>query len=884
MAPRGACAVGGLVARRGALRAARRPAARSSARHPRGARGDPHAADRAAVAGGARARNIPPRLDAVVAQGARARPPAALRRHARVRCGAAAARRRARRRAHRRRAGAARVGAARSSSPASARWRLFAAVASWALPRAPAAAAAATVTAAPPPRPEPPSVSVTSTRRITFDPGCEEYPSFTPTGARSCSTASWRTTTSSVRSTSASGTTRRLTHEPGWDYGGAVSPDGKWIAYVHTSDAGREIRVLPIEGDRAGAPSGWGCRGRDFPSWTHDGAVLVGEGEEILRFRLDTEGAHKETTGAPAVGRGRPLRRAVRRRQSGRAVAAAVRGQRRGHRRDWPRRSAARGRDAAARLDRAPRRAVAARLLLRAPSRQRQRAGAAQLRRRGRDGTGRRHAGERHQHLARRQAAGLFDVPRVERDRAPAVPGKPPAADDRGKLARHLAGARRRSARDCSRAIARARCRCGCSIVKTRESRPLGGGVVVATRRSRPTASGWRTAAAPSPGSTSMPVGRRRRHAPDRGPADGEPQFSFDGKTIVFESTRRARRRARLRGAGRGRQRRVRLSPAGALSPAASPTEDRVVFVLPTEHGRVLMSTTLEGARRRRWCRRCRRATGSTRASRATARSCWWCARPPRWSRSSSAAGRPRGLQVGARRHRRGDLRARRGRADRVGAAVERRPVARRGDLPLTDAIIRRATPADAVAVATIQVHGHRWAYAGLLPQPASDPEWIAQRTEVWRRLLADAPPRQGFLALRARAHRLRQRRSLRRARRCRRRRASCSRSTSSPTSSAPASAARWPLAPSPSCAPAASAAPSCGCSRTTRARAASTSAPAGPSTARATTDERDGHLRHELRYRREPIDCALTGSGRPCRSSATRGARSWRPSPARAP
>ncbi len=37
------------------------------------------------------------------------------------------------------------------------------------------------------------------------------------------------------------------------------------------------------------------------------------------------------------------------------------------------------------------------------------------------------------------------------------------------------------------------------------------------------------------------------------------------------------------------------LSPAGALSPAASPTEDRVVFVLPTDQGRVIMTTTLDG-------------------------------------------------------------------------------------------------------------------------------------------------------------------------------------------------------------------------------------------------------------------------------------------------
>jgi len=54
---------------------------------------------------------------------------------------------------------------------------------------------------------------------------------------------------------------------------------------------------------------------------------------------------------------------------------------------------------------------------------------------------------------------------------------------------------------------------------------------------------------------------------------------------------------------------------------------------------------------------------------------------------------------------------------------------------------------ADAGAVATIQVHGHRWAYAGILPQPASTEEWIAHRTEVWRRLLAPEDPGRAFIA-----------------------------------------------------------------------------------------------------------------------------------------
>lgn len=61
--------------------------------------------------------------------------------------------------------------------------------------------------------------------------------------------------------------------------------------------------------------------------------------------------------------------------------------------------------------------------------------------------------------------------------------------------------------------------------------------------------------------------------------------------------------------------------------------------------------------------------------------------------------------------------------------------------------MIRRATAADAQAVATIQVHGHRFAYAGILPQPASTEEWIARRTEAWRSQLAPDHARHTFVA-----------------------------------------------------------------------------------------------------------------------------------------
>ena len=62
----------------------------------------------------------------------------------------------------------------------------------------------------------------------------------------------------------------------------------------------------------------------------------------------------------------------------------------------------------------------------------------------------------------------------------------------------------------------------------------------------------------------------------------------------MFESTRErggARVYAVAVGGGAVRA----LSPAGALTPAASPAEDRVVFTLPSDKGRVLMSMKLAG-------------------------------------------------------------------------------------------------------------------------------------------------------------------------------------------------------------------------------------------------------------------------------------------------
>src|SRR5881398_2402612 len=51
---------------------------------------------------------------------------------------------------------------------------------------------------------------------------------------------------------------------------------------------------------------------------------------------------------------------------------------------------------------------------------------------------------------------------------------------------------------------------------------------------------------------------------------------------------------------------------------------------------------------------------------------------------------------------------------------------------------VRRATPADALGIAEVNVASWRGAYAGLLPQPFLDSLSVESRTGQWRRQLED--------------------------------------------------------------------------------------------------------------------------------------------------
>ncbi|MCC6995888.1 MAG: serine/threonine-protein kinase [Deltaproteobacteria bacterium] len=125
-----------------------------------------------------------------------------------------------------------------------------------------------------------PQPVVTQSRRLTFDPGCEEYPAFTPDGQRVVYDGLWDGDYEVIALEPASGRKVRLTHSPSWDYSAVVSPDGKQVAYIHQG-AEEEVRVGSLEGDEVSPPVTLG-RSWGLPAWTRSGDVLVGTDRELV--------------------------------------------------------------------------------------------------------------------------------------------------------------------------------------------------------------------------------------------------------------------------------------------------------------------------------------------------------------------------------------------------------------------------------------------------------------------------------------------------------------------------------------------------------------------------------------------------------------------------
>jgi Tol biopolymer transport system component len=117
------------------------------------------------------------------------------------------------------------------------------------------------------------AIAVTSSRRLTFDPGCEEYPHLHPDGRRVVYDGLVGNDYELMQLDVETGEKQQLTETPGWDYASSLSPDGTKVAYVHEDTATRTLRVLDLASKTSrdlGAIHG-------YPSWTAEGALLVGD-------------------------------------------------------------------------------------------------------------------------------------------------------------------------------------------------------------------------------------------------------------------------------------------------------------------------------------------------------------------------------------------------------------------------------------------------------------------------------------------------------------------------------------------------------------------------------------------------------------------------------
>jgi serine/threonine-protein kinase len=136
---------------------------------------------------------------------------------------------------------------------------------------------------------------VENPRRVTFDPGCEEYPSFFPdeetvlfdksVGDRS------HLFTKNLRTQEE----RQLTTSPKWDYAATLSPDGTYVAFLRLDDTlTTQLLHLP-----SGTLENLGP-GQTRPSFHEDGrSVWLGAGPTVQRVDVRSR-AVLETIDAPA--------------------------------------------------------------------------------------------------------------------------------------------------------------------------------------------------------------------------------------------------------------------------------------------------------------------------------------------------------------------------------------------------------------------------------------------------------------------------------------------------------------------------------------------------------------------------------------------------------
>ena len=134
---------------------------------------------------------------------------------------------------------------------------------------------------------------VRSVHRLTYAPGCEEYPSFASSDGAIVFDGEVDGAQQLFTFDIASGTTRQLTLGPGAHRAALVSPDGRRMAYEHQLDGPRELRLKRLDG--TGDERTLGPGSTMGGSWLDDRRLaLIAKSGAVLVLDVEAPGATPE--------------------------------------------------------------------------------------------------------------------------------------------------------------------------------------------------------------------------------------------------------------------------------------------------------------------------------------------------------------------------------------------------------------------------------------------------------------------------------------------------------------------------------------------------------------------------------------------------------------
>jgi TolB protein len=133
-------------------------------------------------------------------------------------------------------------------------------------------------------------------RRLTRDGTLNEYPTFSPDGAR-VAFQSHRAAQFDIYVLGRDGRERKLTRHPADDQWAAWSPDGRWIAFASERDGAEDVFVMRPDGSGVRNLTRTASLHESHPAWAPDGRLTFsrhGDSGPISLWVIETDGTGAE--------------------------------------------------------------------------------------------------------------------------------------------------------------------------------------------------------------------------------------------------------------------------------------------------------------------------------------------------------------------------------------------------------------------------------------------------------------------------------------------------------------------------------------------------------------------------------------------------------------